>query len=111
LRFDSASKRESMGLFDGSLLGNAGINIATFALGRDCPGGSAIALVEVDRPIPDSVLADIEKLPRGPVFRDGPGRSGFLQGSPDRCRRARVSGAVRAGSPTSFFYANAQRAP
>jgi D-3-phosphoglycerate dehydrogenase len=40
-----------MGLFDGSLLGNAGINIATFALGRDCPGGSAIPLVEVDRTI------------------------------------------------------------
>ena len=31
-----------------SLLGEAGVNIATFALGRDEPGGSAIALV-VDR--------------------------------------------------------------
>ena len=31
-----------------SVLGNAGVNIATFALGRDCEGGSSIALVEVD---------------------------------------------------------------
>lgn len=46
-----------------SLLGNAGINIATFALGRDRPGGSAIALVEVDGPVPEKVLAGIERLP------------------------------------------------
>jgi D-3-phosphoglycerate dehydrogenase len=39
-----------------SLLGESGINIATFALGRDKPGGSAIALVEVDGPIPSAVL-------------------------------------------------------
>ena len=32
-----------------SVLGDAGVNIATFALGRDCEGGSSIALVEVDR--------------------------------------------------------------
>ena len=46
-----------------SLLGNAAINIATFALGRDREGGSAIALVEVDGPIPEKVLAEIETLP------------------------------------------------
>ena len=46
-----------------SLLGNAGINIATFALGRDCEGGSSIALVEVDGVVPDRVLADVEKMP------------------------------------------------
>ncbi len=34
-----------------SILGNAGVNIATFALGRDREGGSAIALVEVDSPV------------------------------------------------------------
>jgi len=32
----------------GSLLGEAKVNIATFHLGRDVPGGDAIALVEVD---------------------------------------------------------------
>jgi D-3-phosphoglycerate dehydrogenase / 2-oxoglutarate reductase len=46
-----------------SLLGNASVNIATFALGRDRPGGSAIALVEVDGPLPEKVLAQIAALP------------------------------------------------
>jgi D-3-phosphoglycerate dehydrogenase len=43
-------------------LGDAGINIATFALGRDLPGGSAIALVQVDGPVPDKVLAQIQTI-------------------------------------------------
>src|SRR5580704_14978704 len=34
-----------------------------------------------------------------PIFRDGAKRPEFLQGSPDRCRRASVSGAAQAGSP------------
>ena len=51
-----------IGRFAG-LLGNAGVNIATFALGRDNKGGSAIALVEVDGEVPAHVLADIQKLP------------------------------------------------
>jgi D-3-phosphoglycerate dehydrogenase len=46
-----------------SLLGDAGINIATFALGRDARGGDAIALVEVDGPIPAEVIAGVQKLP------------------------------------------------
>ena len=46
-----------------SLLGEAGVNIATFALGRDREGGSAIALVSIDGPAPDAVLAKVEKLP------------------------------------------------
>ncbi len=44
-------------------LGDAGVNIATFALGRDGPGGSAIALVEVDGAVPDAVLAAIKVIP------------------------------------------------
>ena len=48
----------------GMTLGDAGINIATFHLGRDRPGGDAIALVEVDGPIPDYVLAQVAKLPQ-----------------------------------------------
>ena len=48
----------------GSTLGDAGINIATFHLGRDHPGGDAIALVEVDGPIPEPVLAQVESLPQ-----------------------------------------------
>ena len=46
-----------------SLLGDAGINIATFHLGRDVPGGNAIALVEVDGPIPPAVLEQVKTLP------------------------------------------------
>jgi D-3-phosphoglycerate dehydrogenase / 2-oxoglutarate reductase len=45
-----------------SLLGDAGINIATFALGRDREGGSAIALVEIDGAIPDAVLTAIQHI-------------------------------------------------
>jgi D-3-phosphoglycerate dehydrogenase len=45
-----------------SLLGNACVNIATFALGRDRPGGSAIALVEVDGPVPEDVLGRVASL-------------------------------------------------
>ena len=40
-----------------SLLGNAGVNIATFALGRDREGGSAVALVGVDGAAPPEVIA------------------------------------------------------
>ncbi|MEJ0092515.1 MAG: phosphoglycerate dehydrogenase [Methylocella sp.] len=46
-----------------SILGNAGVNIATFALGRDREGGSSMALVEVDGPVPDKVLAEVKSLP------------------------------------------------
>ena len=45
-----------------SALGGAGINIATFALGRDREGGSAVALVAVDGEVPEKVLADIKAL-------------------------------------------------
>ncbi|MDJ1158231.1 phosphoglycerate dehydrogenase [Chelatococcus sp. SYSU_G07232] len=51
-----------IGRFAG-LLGDAGINIATFALGRDAPGGSAIALVEVDGAVPGAVLDKIQTIP------------------------------------------------
>ena len=44
-------------------LGDAGVNIATFALGRDAPGGSAIALVEIDGEVPAPVLDAIGGLP------------------------------------------------
>ena len=43
-------------------LGDAGVNIATFALGRDGPGGSAIALVEVDGEVPNEAMARIEQI-------------------------------------------------
>jgi D-3-phosphoglycerate dehydrogenase len=46
-----------------SLLGEAGVNIATFALGRDEKGGSAIALVSIDGPAPDGVIAKVDQIP------------------------------------------------
>jgi D-3-phosphoglycerate dehydrogenase len=46
-----------------SLLGNAGINIATFALGRHAQGAEAICLVEVDGAVPADILAEIQALP------------------------------------------------
>jgi D-3-phosphoglycerate dehydrogenase len=46
-----------------SLLGDAKVNIATFHLGRNAPGGDAIALVEIDGVVPPAVLAKIEALP------------------------------------------------
>jgi D-3-phosphoglycerate dehydrogenase len=47
----------------GMVLANAGINIATFHLGRAAPGGDAICLVGLDAPIPDPVLAEVRGLP------------------------------------------------
>ena len=43
----------------GTILGENKVNIATFHLGRDKPGGSAIALVQVDQPISPDLLAKI----------------------------------------------------
>ena len=48
----------------GTLLGDAGLNIATFHLGREKPGGDAVALVEVDQPIPEPLLERVRALPQ-----------------------------------------------
>jgi len=45
-------------------LGDAGINIATFHLGRESQGGSAICLVEVDGDVPATCLAKVQALPQ-----------------------------------------------
>jgi D-3-phosphoglycerate dehydrogenase / 2-oxoglutarate reductase len=47
----------------GMVLGNAGVNIATFALGRQTRGGDAIALVEIDDDLTPDVLEAVNKLP------------------------------------------------
>jgi D-3-phosphoglycerate dehydrogenase len=47
-----------------STLGDAGINIATFHVGRDAPGGNAISLIEIDGELPSSVLAALRALPQ-----------------------------------------------
>jgi D-3-phosphoglycerate dehydrogenase len=47
-----------------STLGDAGINIATFHVGREAPGGNAVALIEVDGEVPPEVLAKVQALPQ-----------------------------------------------
>src|SRR5204862_4325271 len=47
-----------------STLGDAGINIATFHVGRDRPGGNAIALIEIDGELPPEVLTVVRALPQ-----------------------------------------------
>jgi D-3-phosphoglycerate dehydrogenase len=47
-----------------STLGEAGINIATFHVGRDAPGGNAVALIEIDGDLSEDVLAKVRALPQ-----------------------------------------------
>jgi D-3-phosphoglycerate dehydrogenase len=47
-----------------STLGEAGINIATFHVGREAAGGSAVALIEIDGELPADVLAKVRALPQ-----------------------------------------------
>src|SRR5829696_7028682 len=58
----NADKPGFIGRF-GMLLGEAGVNVATFALGRDRAGGDAICLVSVDEPVPPELLRRIEEIP------------------------------------------------
>ncbi len=48
----------------GSLLGEAGINIATFHLGREGEGQDAIALLGIDADVPVDVLEKLKSLPQ-----------------------------------------------
>jgi D-3-phosphoglycerate dehydrogenase len=52
-----------IGTFSGTL-GQAGINIATFHVGRESPGGNAIALIEIDGEMPADVLEKVKALPQ-----------------------------------------------
>jgi D-3-phosphoglycerate dehydrogenase / 2-oxoglutarate reductase len=47
----------------GTLLGNAGINMGTFHLGRIAEGGDAISIIETDGEVPQSVMDDVQKVP------------------------------------------------
>ena len=47
-----------------STLGEADINIATFHVGREAPGGNAIALIEIDGDLPETILAKVRALPQ-----------------------------------------------
>ena len=45
----------------GNTMGENGVNIANFTLGRSARGGEAIAILYVDDPVPASVIAKLEK--------------------------------------------------
>jgi D-3-phosphoglycerate dehydrogenase / 2-oxoglutarate reductase len=47
-----------------STLGDAGINIATFHVGREAVGGNAVALIEIDGELPPEVLTKVRALPQ-----------------------------------------------
>ncbi len=46
----------------GTMLGEAGVNIGTFHLGRRAAGGEAVALVSVDGAIGPELVAKLEAL-------------------------------------------------
>jgi D-3-phosphoglycerate dehydrogenase len=52
-----------IGKFSGTM-GDAGINIATFHVGREAPGGHAVALIEIDGDLPEKVLEAVRALPQ-----------------------------------------------
>ncbi len=47
----------------GTALGNAGVNIGTFHLGRRDAGGEAVLLLSVDSPVPEPLVAELRHLP------------------------------------------------
>ena len=47
----------------GATLGDCGVNISTFNLGRTAEGGEAIAVIGVDQQLDDEVLAKVRALP------------------------------------------------
>ena len=48
----------------GTVLGKSDVNIANFQLGRNRAGGDAIALLYLDAPIPEGVLAELRSNPK-----------------------------------------------
>jgi len=46
-----------------SLLGESGLNIAEYRLGRDKPGGTAFSFINLDSEAPEAVLAQVRGLP------------------------------------------------
>ena len=44
----------------GNTMGKAGVNIANFTLGRNTPGGEAIALLYIDHPVPNDAIKALE---------------------------------------------------
>jgi D-3-phosphoglycerate dehydrogenase len=47
----------------GTVLGEAGVNVATFHLGRTSAGDDAVALVQVDQPLTEAILQKVRAIP------------------------------------------------
>jgi len=47
----------------GTLLGQRNINIASMQVGRDRPRGDAVMILSVDDPVPESIQAEIRRIP------------------------------------------------
>jgi D-3-phosphoglycerate dehydrogenase len=47
----------------GRTLGEAGVNIATFHLGRSGPGADAVCLIQVDQPVGEALLDRVRNIP------------------------------------------------
>ena len=86
-----------------STLGDAGINIATFHVGREAPGANAIALIEIDGELPDEVLAKVRALPQvqqaKPLKFMGRGRRSFpwILGTAQSCGAFAMESSASAG--------------
>jgi D-3-phosphoglycerate dehydrogenase len=46
----------------GTLLGELGINIATWRTGRTAPGGRALSFISVDSDVPDEIIAQLAEI-------------------------------------------------
>ena len=46
----------------GTLLGEAEVNISRFYLGREAKGGEALAIIEIDSPLEETILSDLRNL-------------------------------------------------
>ncbi|MEO5363905.1 MAG: phosphoglycerate dehydrogenase [Magnetococcus sp. DMHC-8] len=59
------ANQDSPGLIGrvGTILGNAGINIANFHLGRAAAGGRAIAFINVDQDVPVKIMQALREVP------------------------------------------------
>ena len=58
----NADKPGFVGRF-GTLMGDHGVNIATFNMGRDRPGGDAICIVALDAVVSKRILDEVVALP------------------------------------------------
>jgi D-3-phosphoglycerate dehydrogenase len=54
----------------GTVMADHGVNIATFHLGRNKPGGDAISLLVIDQPLDDAVLKAVQAVP--PILQAKP---------------------------------------